>query len=39
MSLIIAKGSYKKEQFFCQTSSYKKGRRKYFLGEDFEDTF
>jgi hypothetical protein len=28
--LIIAKGSYKKGQIFCQTRSYKKGWREYF---------
>jgi hypothetical protein len=28
--LIIVKGFYKKGQIFCETISYKKGRREYF---------
>jgi hypothetical protein len=33
MSLIIAKESYKMRQIFCQTTSYKKGRR--IINNDF----
>jgi hypothetical protein len=31
MSIIIVKGSCKKGQIFCQTSSYKKGRMEYTI--------